>query len=165
MHKKSGRGSIVSSARIDILRLRPAWSRYLFYWIVGTHSVGVVAIFMLQSSLVIKIVLLIVLTLLFISTIRRHLLWAGRYAVREAWVTHDDGWHLLLGNGETMQAKLLSDSFVRPWLMVLRFKSERFAYARSMILFPDSLEQTINRNLRIYLMRSTGDRARSNTEC
>jgi hypothetical protein len=143
----------VNSGRLEILRLRPTWSRYLFYWLLASHAVGVIAIFMIQSLLLVKMVLLSFLALLFISAIRRHLLWRGRYAVREAWVGEDEAWHLLLGNGETLQTRLLSDSFVKPWLMVLRFKSGRFTPARSMVLFPDSLEKTVSRKLRIYLLR------------
>ena len=102
-----------------------------------------------------------VLTLFFMLALRRHLLCEGRSAVREAWVNRDGDWQLMLGNGETLQASLLPDSFVKPWLMVLRFKSGRYSLAKSMVLFPDSLEKPVSRKLRVYLKRTAGDRRQS----
>lgn len=151
----------MNSNRIPHLQLRPVWSRQFFYWLVFTHGCGVIAIWQLESTLVLKITLLIILTLFFGWAVRRHLLGHGRYAVKEAWAMHDGGWRLLSGNGELLQARLLSDSFVQPWLIVLRFNTGRFRYAKAMVLFPDSLDKSVYRNLRIYLRRSANERKRS----
>ena len=144
----------MSHDRVDNLRLSPSWSRQLLYWLVCAHAVGAIAAVYTQTTFLIKILLLLVLTLNFIQAVRRYLFWEGRFAVREAWVSHDGGWHLMLGNGETMQVRLLADSFIKPWLVVLRFKSGRYTPARSMVLFPDSLDESVNRKLRIYLKRT-----------
>jgi hypothetical protein len=118
-------------------------------------------VFQLQTDVLIKSLLLFTLTLLFILAVRLQLFGKGNYAVREARVGHDGAWRLQLGNGETLPARLLPDSFVKPWLMVLRFKTGKYACARSMVLFPDSLDSSVNRRLRIYLGRSASDPKRS----
>ena len=142
---------MLNHGRIDKLRLRPVWSRQLFVWLLSVHALGVLAILQLQSNLLLKLMFLLILSLYFVSAVRRYLLGKGDCAVQEAWVSRDGGWRLLLGNGETLQARLLPDSFVKPWLMVLRFKTERFSCTKSMVLLPDSLDRTVNRNLRILL--------------
>jgi hypothetical protein len=121
------------------------------FWLLCTHALAVIAILQLESTVLFKGVLLMALSLHFIWLARQYLLGRGSDTVQEAWVNHDGGWRLLLGSGETLQARLLPDSFVKPWLVVLRFKTENFSYPRSMVLFPDSLDRTVNRNLRIYL--------------
>jgi hypothetical protein len=129
-------------------------SRQLFYWLIFAHGLAVIAIYQIQTTILIKGILIFTLTLFIITAVRRHLLIKGRFVVQEAWVNHDGGWYLLLGNGETLQARLLPDSFINSWLLVLRFKTGRFAGTRSMVLLPDSLDGTVNRNLRIYLRRT-----------
>jgi hypothetical protein len=119
-----------------------------------------IAIYQLQTSALIKGVLFLALTLFYISAVRPHLSGRGRFAVQEAWISNEGGWRLLLGNGEILRARLLPDSFVKPWLLVLRFKTGRFDYTRSMVLFPDSLDRSVQRNLRIYLKRLAADRER-----
>jgi hypothetical protein len=142
----------------DGLRLRPEPSRYLFYWLVGSHGLALIALWLLQSSPMLKLLLLMSVVLFFSWSVRRYLLGRGRYAVQEAWATPEGDWHLHMANGDVLDARLAADSFVKPWLMVLRFHTGGFLSTRSLVLFPDSLDEPVQRNLRVYLKRSTTDR-------
>ncbi len=70
----------------------------------------------------------------------------------------DGVWQLTLGNGARLQAQLLPDSFVKPWLMILNFKTTTYGPVKHLVLFADSLEKPMVRKLRIYLRQSGANR-------
>jgi hypothetical protein len=144
--------------RIDGFQLRPVSSRLLFYWLLVAHALAVLAIWQLQSNMTVKLILILALTLHFAWTIYRHLLLLGRHAVTEAKVTQEGVWYLTFGNGESQQAQLLPDSFIKPWLIILNFKTAPFRPVKHLVLFKDSLEKSVARNLRIYLKQTKGAR-------
>jgi toxin CptA len=64
----------------------------------------------------------------------------------------EDGSSLLrTRNGNALEARLLPDSFVTPYLCVLGFKPAGRRFARYVTLLPDSLDADAFRRLRVWL--------------
>ena len=125
----------------------------MLIWLVATQMLALVAIWQLQSTPVIKLLLLLLSILLGVREALRHLVVSSRSAIRQVTVTHDAGWQLVMGNGDRLQVRLMPESFIKPWLIVLCFKTQSFAFPKTLVLFPDSLDKTDARQLRIYLKR------------
>lgn len=58
---------------------------------------------------------------------------------------------LVQRNGVVVAARLLGDSLVTPWLLVLNLKPEGARWARRVVVLPDSLDKEPFRELRIWL--------------
>jgi hypothetical protein len=130
-------------------------------WLVFINILALLAIWQMQLPLQMKLLLLLLLLIYLIWLVCRHLLALGRHAIKEVRVTGDGIWQLTMGNGDRLQAQLLPDSFVKPWLMVLNFKTAlSITPVRHLVLLADSLEKSQARNLRIYLRQSSVNRKR-----
>jgi toxin CptA len=133
------------------LRLEPAFSLYLALWLATTHlmSLGVVWLLEMESLFSFSLTILLLVSLLWMADL--HLLrWSGG-SLESLVIDQSPEWVLTLKNGERLQARLLPDSFVKPWLLVLNYKPLRGGRVRSLVLLPDSLDRETARQLRIYL--------------
>lgn len=67
----------------------------------------------------------------------------------------------LTRNGTWLEAKLLASSMVTPWLIVLNFTQENRWLTRHAIIFPDSADTEMLRQLRVLLRWKCGDAGRA----
>jgi hypothetical protein len=133
--------------------LQPTRSRYLVGWIIVTQLLALLGILQLQVNAMTKLVMGLLLVLYLNWLVFRHLLAYSRYSVTQAILTEAGVWNLRLGNGREIQANLSANSFVKPWLIVLRFKTTQSRLARHLVVFPDTLDKQLARRLRVYLRR------------
>ena len=139
--------------RIDPIRLQPTFSRYLACWLVVLHLLTLLVVWLLQLLLLFKVTLSLLLLTCFIWQMRHHLLRSTRNAIKEVVLESDGSWWLIVNDGTKLQAELLPESFVKPWLVVLNFSAGWLFSTRSMILPPDSLDPEVARKLRIHLLQ------------
>jgi len=69
---------------------------------------------------------------------------------RVLWPAGDE-WHLFTRGGQELVGTLLPESYLRPWLVVLRFKIPRSRMRRSVVILPDMLDANVMRRLRVRL--------------
>lgn len=70
--------------------------------------------------------------------------------LRVLWPAGDE-WQLFTRGGQELVGTLLPESYVRPWLVVLRFKCPRLHRPRSVVILPDMLDANVMRRLRVRL--------------
>ncbi len=68
-----------------------------------------------------------------------------------ALVVSDEGARLLQRDGRELQCVLFSSSLVTPYLVVLNAAVEGVRGARSIVVMPDSLDQSAFRQLRVWM--------------
>jgi len=69
---------------------------------------------------------------------------------RVLWPAGDE-WHLFTRGGQELVGTLLPETYLRPWLVVLRFKLPRSRMRRSVVILPDMLDANVMRRLRVRL--------------
>lgn len=69
---------------------------------------------------------------------------------RVLWPAGDE-WHLFTRGGRELVGTLLPESYLRPWLVVLRFKIPLSRTPRSVVIVPDMLDANVMRRLRVRL--------------
>ncbi len=69
---------------------------------------------------------------------------------RVLWPAGDE-WHLFTRGGGELVGTLLPESYLRPWLVVLRFKIPSSRTPRSVVIVPDMLDANVMRRLRVRL--------------
>ncbi|MEN8177816.1 MAG: protein YgfX [Pseudomonadota bacterium] len=141
-------------SRIEPIRLQPAFSRYLTFWLTTLHLLGLLVLWQLQLHLLFKVSISLFLLSYLIWQVRHHLLRNTRSAIREVLLDADGSWWLIVNNGAKIEGKLLPKSFVKPWLVVLNFRTGPLFSARSVVLPPDSLDPDLARRLRIHLLQT-----------
>ena len=139
--------------RIEPLLLRPAFSRMLTIWLLALHLPGLLVLWQLQMPWLIKLSLGLLQMFYLYWQIRRHLLRNTPQAIREVRLDADGAWWLITHSGARLRAELLPDSFVKPWLLVLNFRTGSRVFTRSIILPSDSLDPDLARRLRIHLLQ------------
>lgn len=118
------------------------------------HLLALLVLWQMQWNLVFKFTLSLILVCYFIWQIRYHLLRNTRSAIREVLLETNGAWWLINNNGTKMQGKLLPESFVKPWLVVLNFRTGSWFSTKSLILPPDSLDPDVARRLRVHLLQA-----------
>jgi hypothetical protein len=115
-------------------------------WLVLIHVIAIILLpFM---SLPVGAVLIMMLLILFSlwQAIRPHpdsvcaVLWREACSCR-----------LSLSSGRNIEARLMPQVFMLPWLVIVRFKSDR-KRLHHLVLLPDMLEPGVFRRLRVRLM-------------
>ena len=135
------------------MRLQPVFSRLLACWLISLHLLGLLVLWQLQLHLLLKVALSLFLLAYFIWQVRHHLLRNTRSAIREVLLDADGTWRLILNKGTKIEGELLPESFVKPWLVVLNFRTGSWFSTSSMLLPPDSLDPDVARRLRIHLLQ------------
>ena len=132
-------------------------SRQLLALLLFAHIGALLLIWALSISLwlILLIALLIVTSLLY--SVKRHYLRNSHNAIVHAVWDADENWHLSLANGSTVIARLLPDTYIHPWLVVLNFVSQNPSKKYSLLLLPDSLDASTLRRLRVRLRTSSPD--------
>jgi hypothetical protein len=68
----------------------------------------------------------------------------------------DGEWVLELASGKKLEAELLPNAYVHPWLVVLGFRDMETGRGRRLALFHDALEAELFRRLRVRLRLEAG---------
>jgi len=67
----------------------------------------------------------------------------------------EDEWFILQKNGEKLLVTLDGDSFINPLFSILNFKQKGRFFSRSVVLFPDNINQNDFRRLRVRLKETS----------
>ncbi len=74
----------------------------------------------------------------------------------------DGDWVIETVEGKSFDAQLQPSSYVHPWLVVLNFRLEKSRRLRSIVIFPDTLDVGVFRELRVRLGIEGGRQADDN---
>jgi hypothetical protein len=136
------------------LRITPKVSRRLGAFLLAVHGLGLFVVSMLPLEIWLKGVMagLILLGLGYgiAGPVLHRLPWALRQAIWEP----DGSWSLMRVNGQTLQGRLLSSTYVGPALVVLVFRCGRVVSC-FLPLLTDNMDADLLRRLRVRL-RLTG---------
>ena len=128
------------------LLLEPGPSHSLRAWLVVIHVVAILLLPSLSLPAGAGLILLLLILFSLWHTIRRHsdsvsaVLWSEARSCR-----------LSLASGQDIEARLMPQVFILPWLVIMRFKSDR-KRLHQLVLLPDMLEPEVFRRLRVRLM-------------
>lgn len=129
------------------LVLEPRRSRYLHIYLVLIHALALAVIAApLNLSLTLRLAVAVVVVLSFIRHITR------LPPRRLAWQTDED-WQLLFQDGSERTGQLRPDTYVSPWLVILRFQLEQGGRC-SVVILPDMLDPQSFRRLRVRLYQA-----------
>ena len=146
--------------RIQVLEcsLRP--SRHLALLMIAVHALAVAVVWRLELPIELHIALKFAIAV----SLAYALLHDGWFKFSKAPVvlrvlpaansTDADSIELTFRDGRTARGKIVSGSFVAPYLTVLRFQADnasRFRPAKSLVVLPDSLDTESFRQLRVQL--------------
>lgn len=139
------------------LRLEIQRSRKLLSMLLAAHLGAFLLIWALTIAIKWQLLLaLLILGSLYFNTKVYYLLTSANAIVHAVWDA-DENWHLSLANGSTIIARLLPDTYIHPWLVVLNFVSQNPSKKYSLPLLPDSLDANTLRRLRVRLRTSSPD--------
>ncbi len=135
------------------LRIKPTPSRQLTVFLITAHGLAIPLLWPLDMAVWIKLTLLTAIVASFIHSWRHHVLRKGGKVIDEIILQQDGRW--LLGNHkkEFFSAQLMTDSYVHPWLVILRFRHQ---YGTSnIVLLSDMIDVDMHRRLRVRLRHDT----------
>lgn len=135
------------------LRLQPSFSIYLALWLCMLHVFALGAVWTLPLHPIAKLTLSLLLIMYLAWQVRHHLLRNSKNAIREVVFEPIEGWWLIDADGSKRHVRLLPQSLVSPWLVVLSFSSGSWSMSRSLVLLPDNLDREVARKLRIHLLQ------------
>lgn len=146
-----------SPLTIDVRR-----SRQLLIVLLVAHGGALVFIWALTIPLWLILVIALVIAISLIYSLKRHYLRNTDNAIVQAVWDADDNWHLLFADHTTAVGRVLPDSYIHPWLVVLNFATQNPNRKYSLPLLSDSLDPDTHRRLRVRLRTSSPDE--QNTE-
>lgn len=126
-------------------------SRRLTVFLVMAHGMAVGCVLSVALPLWLRSALLIALLLSLIYALADQAWRALPFSVVGLQIEREGGALMLLRNGKTLEARVLGNSFVAPYLSIVRLKAERAWFARSVVLLPDMLAPALFRTLRVWL--------------
>lgn len=130
------------------LRLEPRRSRRLLSAILTAHVVGLIVVFFAGIPGLLRLVLGLCVVASALIAVRGHL---GGLSVRLAVWEADGDWSLTRADGLRAAAWLLPESYVSPWLVILRFRGRGVGWRPVLVLLSDSLDPDTFRRLRVRL--------------
>ena len=130
------------------LEIRP--SRYLAYYVLGVYAAAGLVMVILPLSAYLIGAALSALLLFCVLTFQTHV--SLRRARADVGLNRraDCSWQLRLGDGTVHQARLLTDSYFHPELLVLNFRLVN-GKRRSVVLVRESADRVGLRRLRVAL--------------
>jgi toxin CptA len=126
-------------------------SRLLIAWIVAVHLLGVsVAVLVpLEWFWRAGIILAVAVSLLF--SWKKFVFGQSRLSVRRLVWDAEGDWYVVFPDGKEEDARLLPDSFVHPWLVILNLRMRQSGRVISVPFFRDSLDKDTLRKVRVRL--------------
>lgn len=134
----------------EILRISPSHSRQLLVFVWGSHLLALCVTMFLPLSFLTQASLLLLIMLSLWHHWHASVIGDHERSIKIAEWGGADEWILFNAEGKKSRARLLSSSYVQPWLVVLSFYSKRFGRCR-LIILPDSIDADLLRRLRVRL--------------
>lgn len=142
------------------LRIEPARSMRLAIALLAVHCLAVAAVVILPVPFWGRLGLGLVLLLSLGHGFRLHIVRNTSHAIHSVVWDELGIWRLTLASGETLDARLLPDSFVTLPLVVLNFNTNPRRRSRSLILSGDAVHPDLLRKLRVRLKLEYGKAAK-----
>ena len=121
-----------------------------------THSGAIGALFIVSLPGWTTVGLAVAVLGSYVWLVAHHaLLWHPRSVRRLRWGS-GGRWQVGSRDGQELSATLSPDSFVRPWLTILRLRPESGGLVRNVVLLPDMLDAEAFRRLRVRLRLEQG---------
>ncbi len=128
------------------LLLEPGSSRTLRVWLIIIHVVAIVLLPFLSLPAGAGLIMLLLILFSLWQAIRPRPDSVSAVRWNEA-----RSCRLSLASGQDIEARLMPQVFMLPWLVIMRFKSNR-KRVHHLVLLPDMLEPGVFRRLRVRLM-------------
>lgn len=138
-----------SNAFAQPLRIRPRPSLRLASFLVLAHGGTLLLLWTLAVATGLKLAVAALVLLDMLHGWRRHVRRSGAGVVDEVILQTGGQWLLQFPGREPLPAGLLPDSYVHPWLIVLRFRHRDGCC--SLVLLPDMIDRDCHRRLRVRL--------------
>ena len=138
------------------VELRP--SRILYALLLAIHGGALAILLLAPLSWPPRILLALLLLLSLRHSVARWALLERRRSVVALARDRSGEWRVTLAGGEELEVRLLPDSFVSTWLVVLNFSLAESSGSLSAVILPDMLDGNTLRRLRVLLsMEGTGE--------
>jgi len=126
-------------------------SRVLAVLLVAMHVLGIVLLWSLPLALWLKAAATPVLLASLVFYLRRDALRSFARSVAALSLNSECGCSIQSVRGEWLETRLLSSSFVSPYLTVLNLRPHGSWGARHVVIFPDAIDPEAFRQLRVLL--------------
>jgi toxin CptA len=136
-------------------------SRALAVLLFAMHALGIALLWSLPLALWLQASASTVLLASQVFYLRRDALRSSARSVRALSLNSECGCSIQLLRGEWLETRLLSSSFVSPYLTVLNLNPRGTWGARHVVIFPDAIDPEAFRQLRVLLKwkcQKKGDR-------
>ena len=133
-----------------LMPLRPRISRCLAGFIIASHLLASMAVFLSAMPNLARMALLLIILFSCGYSWRKLIARAGAGAIVQADWLPDDSWRVLDGDGNLQQAASWNLLLNTPPLVILKFKYSR-SDAAPLIICPDSMDREARRQLRVRL--------------
>ena len=136
------------------ISLRP--SRLLAVMLLVLHVMALLMLLVIPVFWSFRLIFGLVLIASFIYCLFRYALLRLPGSVKGLKLTERGVFRIRRVDGDWLQAEVLGESSVKPWLTVLSLKLQEQKLATHVLLLPDSLDQNEFRQLRIWLLWGHG---------
>jgi hypothetical protein len=133
------------------LLLEPGPSRSLRVWLILVHVVAIMILPFMSLSVWVGLIILLLMLLSLWRAIRMHITSRHPDSVRAVQWREARSCQLYLSSGRDIEARLMPQVFMLPWLVIMHFRSGR-GRVHHLVLLPDMLEPEVFRRLRVRLM-------------
>ncbi len=125
-------------------------SAWVLYGLTISHIGAMICLFPIVIPIGLKFLLGSAIVYSTIRTYRTYLKASTAIKPIQLILNAEDEWIIITSDGNNQASTLLPESFVHPYLVVLRFATENKRYF-AFILTPDNVDQDILRRLRVRL--------------
>jgi len=137
------------------MSLRPRTSPCLAGFIIVSHLLAGMALFLSDIHGLARVLLLVFILLSCFHSSRKLIARSGARAITQADWLPDGSWRVVDGNGNAQQVASWTLILNTPALVILKFKITGHG-AETLIICPDSMEPETRRRLRVRLTVSAG---------
>jgi hypothetical protein len=123
------------------------YSVSMLFLLLFLHAAAIYAVFILSFSVVWQLLLIVLLLISFVYSCYQELVLHPRQC---CWQQAGQ-WYFQADDGVAQQVEVLEDSYVTPWLVILRFRSEQGGQCFSQVVCFDALEKNAFKRLRVGL--------------
>lgn len=131
--------------------LEPGPSRSLRVWLIVVHIVAIMIIPFMSLPVWTGLIVLLLMLFSLWRAIRVHITLGHPDSVCAVQWREARSCQLRLSSGRDIEARLMPQVFMLPWLVIMHFKSDR-GRLHHLVLLPDMLEPEVFRRLRVRLM-------------
>lgn len=131
--------------------LEPGPSRSLRVWLILVHVASIMILPFMSLPVWAVLILLLLMLLSLWRALRMHITLGHPDSVRAVQWREARSCQLRLSSGRDIEARLMPQVFMLPWMVIMHFRSGR-GRVHHLVLLPDMLEPEVFRRLRVRLM-------------